>query len=228
MTIFSASMAPGESKDERDERVARLWQTLDTRKEGHIDLNGLKKGLKKIDHREFPNPISCRELPINAPIAALKHADGLVQSILREVDTNSDGRIDYDGNDPPFLQLPVLVRGAYALTFRSLLMLVSEFRAFINHTESGLWQMFQSIDRNHNGEIDKNELRTAFSQSGVTVSSAKLDNFFAEVDKNNDGVISYAEWRCETPPTFFSSWRLKVLKDDSCKFDTNMYSLCSK
>lgn len=55
--------------------------------------------------------------------------------------------------------------------------------------------MFQSIDRNHNGEIDKAELRNAFSSSGVTVPGAKLDQFFAEVDKNNDGVISYAEWR---------------------------------
>lgn len=45
-------MAPGESKDERDERVARLWGTLDTRREGSIDLAGLKKGLKNIDHRE--------------------------------------------------------------------------------------------------------------------------------------------------------------------------------
>jgi solute carrier family 25 phosphate transporter 23/24/25/41 len=60
--------------------------------------------------------------------------------------------------------------------------------------------MFQAIDRNHNGEIDKGELRSAFAQSGVTVSSAKLDNFFAEVDKNNDGVISYAEWRFVLTP----------------------------
>lgn len=140
-------MAPGESKDERDERVARLWETLDARKEGHIDLNGLKKGLKKIDH-------------------PLKNADGLLRNILREVDTNGDGEIDH-----------------------------AEFQAFINHTESGLWRMFQSIDRNQNGEIDKSELRNAFAQSGVTVSSSRLDQFFAEVDKNNDGVISYAEWR---------------------------------
>jgi solute carrier family 25 phosphate transporter 23/24/25/41 len=55
--------------------------------------------------------------------------------------------------------------------------------------------MFQTIDRNHNGEIDKTELQSAFAQCGVTVSSAKLDNFFTEMDKNNDGVISYAEWR---------------------------------
>ena len=46
-------MASEESKDERDKRVDKLWETLDTRKEGHIDLTGLKKGLKKIDHREF-------------------------------------------------------------------------------------------------------------------------------------------------------------------------------
>ncbi|CEJ58313.1 hypothetical protein PMG11_06974 [Penicillium brasilianum] len=140
-------MAPGESKDERDERVARLWESLDARKEGHIDLTGLKKGLKKIDH-------------------PLKNADEMLRNILHDVDTNGDGQIDYN-----------------------------EFRTFIEHTESGLWQMFQAIDRNHNGEIDKTELRSAFAQSGVTVSSAKLDNFFAEMDKNNDGVLSYAEWR---------------------------------
>lgn len=57
--------------------------------------------------------------------------------------------------------------------------------------------MFQSIDRNQNGEIDKAELRSAFARSGVTVSNSKLDEFFAEVDKNNDGVISYTEWRYE-------------------------------
>ena len=56
-------MASGESKDERDERVARLWETLDTRKEGSIDLAGLKKGLKKIDHRE---PFACSGLVLNA------------------------------------------------------------------------------------------------------------------------------------------------------------------
>ncbi|KAI2789613.1 putative mitochondrial carrier [Penicillium oxalicum] len=135
-------MAPGESKDEREERVARLWESLDTRKEGHVDLNGLKKGLKKIDHHD------------------------LLRTFLRDVDINRDGQIDYN-----------------------------EFRKFINNTETGLWQMFQHIDRNNNGVIDKEELRSAFAGSGVIVSSAKLDEFFAEIDKNEDGVLSYAEWR---------------------------------
>lgn len=74
-----------------------------------------------------------------------------------------------------------------------------EFRAFVDHTESGLWMLFQNIDRNNNGEIDKNELKTAFAKSGVTVSSAKLDEFFQDVDTNKDGVISYQEWRWANP-----------------------------
>jgi solute carrier family 25 phosphate transporter 23/24/25/41 len=34
-----------------DSRVDDLWATLDTRKQGHLDLAGLKKGLRKLDHR---------------------------------------------------------------------------------------------------------------------------------------------------------------------------------
>lgn len=35
----------------QDARVQKLWQTLDTQNQGHLDVKGLKKGLKKIDHR---------------------------------------------------------------------------------------------------------------------------------------------------------------------------------
>lgn len=70
-----------------------------------------------------------------------------------------------------------------------------EFCAFVKHADKELWQLFQSIDRNNNGEIDKGELRDAFAKAGLTVSNAKLDQFFEEVDSNRDGVISYDEWR---------------------------------
>lgn len=42
----------GESQNARDARVEKLWQDLDTRKEGQLDIKALKKGLRKIDHRE--------------------------------------------------------------------------------------------------------------------------------------------------------------------------------
>lgn len=69
---LAPNMAPGESKGERDERVAKLWDTLDTRQEGHIDLNGLKKGLKKIDHRKFD--LVSRPLTSDADLLCLKRS----------------------------------------------------------------------------------------------------------------------------------------------------------
>jgi solute carrier family 25 phosphate transporter 23/24/25/41 len=46
-------MAGGESKAECDQRVARLWSRLGAEKKEHLDYNGLKKGLRRIDHREL-------------------------------------------------------------------------------------------------------------------------------------------------------------------------------
>ena len=34
------------------EAVDRLWEILDPRRQGYVDYNGLKKGLKRMDHRE--------------------------------------------------------------------------------------------------------------------------------------------------------------------------------
>jgi len=42
----------GESPDERDARTLSLWKKLDTQNEGSLDVKALKKGLRKIDHRE--------------------------------------------------------------------------------------------------------------------------------------------------------------------------------
>ena len=70
-----------------------------------------------------------------------------------------------------------------------------EFRIFVEETERALRTLFDSIDRDHNGKLDKSELRLAFSKAGLAVPQSKLDQFFAEVDTNNDGVISFDEWR---------------------------------
>lgn len=43
-----------ESQNARDARVERLWRQLDTLKKGELDLADLRRGLKKIDHREPP------------------------------------------------------------------------------------------------------------------------------------------------------------------------------
>ncbi|OAX79154.1 hypothetical protein ACJ72_06527 [Emergomyces africanus] len=136
-----------ESQRDRDQRVAKLWDTLDTRNEGQIDLKGFKKGLRKMDH-------------------PLKNADELVGDVLSCVDTSGDGKIQFN-----------------------------EFRAFVERAEKELWRLFESIDHDRNGHLDKEELRTAFANAGLTVPKKKLDEFFTDVDSNKDGVITFDEWR---------------------------------
>jgi solute carrier family 25 phosphate transporter 23/24/25/41 len=45
-----------------DARVDELWAILDTRKQGHLDLPALKKGLRKLDHRRV-NPRTNQTYP---------------------------------------------------------------------------------------------------------------------------------------------------------------------
>jgi solute carrier family 25 (mitochondrial phosphate transporter), member 23/24/25/41 len=137
----------GETEEHREKRIHELWRKLDTSAAGQIDLTGLKKGLKKIDH-------------------PLKNADDLLHDVLKAVDTSGDGRIQFH-----------------------------EFMVFVEHAEKELYQLFQSIDRDHSGALDKDELRMAFKRAGLTISSNKLDQFFDEVDTNHDGEISFEEWR---------------------------------
>jgi solute carrier family 25 phosphate transporter 23/24/25/41 len=66
-----------------------------------------------------------------------------------------------------------------------------EFRTFVEQTEQELLSLFQSIDRDHNGKLDKSELQAAFKRAGMVVPGTKLNQFFSEVDENHD-VCSYS------------------------------------
>lgn len=70
-----------------------------------------------------------------------------------------------------------------------------EFRRFVHETEKELLHLFKGIDHNDDGNISKTELRAALSRAGLAVPSSNLDRFFEEVDTNNDGTISFEEWR---------------------------------
>ena len=116
---------------------------------------------------------------------------------MKAVDTNGDGKIQYNGTSTPLTRpngstrpwrevLPcpwTLIDGK------------AEFRIFVEETEKELRTLFDSIDRDHNGQLDKAELQAAFSRAGLAVPSSKLDRFFAEVDTDHNGTISFDEWR---------------------------------
>ncbi|KAK3345362.1 mitochondrial carrier domain-containing protein [Neurospora tetraspora] len=96
----------------------------------------------------------------------MKNADNMLKDIIKVVDTSGDGKIQYE-----------------------------EFRDFVETAERQLWLLFRSIDRDKDGRLDKNELRSAFKKAGLTVSNKRLSGFFDEVDMDHDGYISFDEWR---------------------------------
>ncbi|TVY85042.1 Calcium-binding mitochondrial carrier protein SCaMC-2 [Lachnellula suecica] len=136
-----------ESQNSRDARIEQLWQKLDPQKKGELDVNGLRKGLSKIDH-------------------PLKNSHDMLKEIVKAMDKNGDQVIQYE-----------------------------EFRAFVENTEKELLSLFKSIDRDHDGKLDKDELRAAFRKAGLTVSNSKLNRFFSEVDQNHDvGLFLLNSW----------------------------------
>lgn len=42
----------GESAEQREHRLKTLWRTLDTKRNGYLDLPALKTGLAQMNHRE--------------------------------------------------------------------------------------------------------------------------------------------------------------------------------
>jgi len=71
----------------------------------------------------------------------------------------------------------------------------SEFRTFVDETESQLLALFKSIDRDNDGKLVKDELKAAFRRAGLNVPQRKLDQFFAEFDRDGSGAITFDEWR---------------------------------
>ncbi|RGP76033.1 hypothetical protein FLONG3_5424 [Fusarium longipes] len=96
----------------------------------------------------------------------MKNADDMLKRIMEEVDRNGDGKIQYD-----------------------------EFRKFVENAERQLFALFRSIDKDGNGKLDKLELQTAFKNSGLTLSNRRLNEFFDDMDINNDGYVTFDEWR---------------------------------
>ncbi|KHN97784.1 calcium dependent mitochondrial carrier protein [Metarhizium album ARSEF 1941] len=158
-----------ESPDEREARVERLWSRLDPAGKGELDLKGLQKGFRRIDH-------------------PLKNANNLLKQIMKEVDTNHDGKIQFEALSACVARHTNAVPDIYAAH-------PVEFRNFVEKTERQLLLLFQAIDKDGNGKLDAAELQTAFRTAGLSVSNRRVADFFHDLDRNNDGFVSFEEWR---------------------------------
>ncbi|PKU70652.1 calcium-binding mitochondrial carrier protein SCaMC-1-like [Dendrobium catenatum] len=88
------------------------------------------------------------------------------RDLLRVCDANSDGRVDYQ-----------------------------EFKRYMDAKELELYSIFQAIDIEHNGCILPEELLFALAKAGIEIHDEELARFVEHVDKDNNGIITFEEWR---------------------------------
>ncbi|CAI9780044.1 unnamed protein product [Fraxinus pennsylvanica] len=88
------------------------------------------------------------------------------KELLNVCDKNQDGRVDYQ-----------------------------EFRKYMDDKELELYRIFQAIDVEHNGCILPEELWDALVKAGIEMDDDELAHFVEHVDKDNNGIITFEEWR---------------------------------
>lgn len=88
------------------------------------------------------------------------------RDLFRVCDMDKDGRVDY-----------------------------MEFKRYMDHKELELYRIFQAIDVKHNGCISPEELWDALVKAGIEIDDTELASFMEHVDKDNNGIITFEEWR---------------------------------
>ncbi|CAI8599005.1 unnamed protein product [Vicia faba] len=88
------------------------------------------------------------------------------RELFKVCDSNSDGKVDYN-----------------------------EFRRYMDAKELELYCIFQAIDVEHNGSILPEELWDALDRAGIEMDEEELARFVEHVDKDNNGTITFEEWR---------------------------------
>lgn len=140
-----------------------------------------------------------------------------VLSALRETKEERDSRIRslfsfFDSNNLGYLDSAQIDKGLSAMQipadykFAKELLLVcdanqdgrvdyQEFRKYMDDKELELYRIFQAIDVEHNGCILPEELWDALVKAGIELDDDELASFVEHVDKDNNGIITFEEWR---------------------------------
>ncbi|OJD37663.1 calcium dependent mitochondrial carrier protein [Diplodia corticola] len=168
-----------ETANAQDARVEALWSQLDTRKQGHLDLNGLKRGLRKIDH-------------------PLKNADDLLKDVLKSVDADGNGEISYS----EFHQFVRQTEHELWQLFRSIdrnndgrleksELRAGFLRAGLRVPDSKLNQFFGEVDSNKDGVISFEEWRDflLFIPAETPSLKAVMSYYSSTVQMNPEGDV---------------------------------------
>nr|CAB3446025.1 unnamed protein product [Digitaria exilis] len=124
-------------------------------------------GRGHLDHAQIVAGLAALRVPVpeGGPEAGAG-AEDYARALLRACDRDRDGRVGYD-----------------------------DFRRYMDDKELELYRIFQAIDVEHNGCILPEELWHALVKAGIEIGDEELARFVEHVDKDNDGIITFEEWR---------------------------------
>ncbi|PVH65797.1 hypothetical protein PAHAL_1G078600 [Panicum hallii] len=124
-------------------------------------------GRGHLDHAQIMAGLAALRVPVPEGDAGPgAGAEDYARALLRACDRDRDGRVGYD-----------------------------DFRRYMDDKELELYRIFQAIDVEHNGCILPEELWHALVKAGIEIGDEELARFVEHVDKDNDGIITFEEWR---------------------------------
>ncbi|CAL4889331.1 unnamed protein product [Urochloa decumbens] len=127
-------------------------------------------GRGHLDHAQIVAGLAALRVPIppdgEGGAGAGAAVEDYARALLRACDRDRDGRVGYD-----------------------------DFRRYMDDKELELYRIFQAIDVEHNGCILPEELWHALVKAGIEIGDEELARFVEHVDKDNDGIITFEEWR---------------------------------
>jgi len=136
--------------EDKIKQLRETFMSLDANGDGLLTAAELKEGLAKAGLKEIP-------------------AD--LQQILKDVDSDGSGVIDYT----EFLAATL------------------DKRAYL--TDEVCWGAFRTFDKNGDGKISKDELQQVLQSGDVSDATVRsMEELMNEVDKNNDGEIDFEEF----------------------------------
>jgi calcium-dependent protein kinase len=150
--VIASQLGESQIKNLRETFIA-----LDGNGDGLLTAAEMKEGLQKCGLKEIP-------------------AD--LQQIMKDVDSDGSGVIDYTE------------------------FLAASLDKAVYMAEDICWQAFRIFDRNGDGKISTDEIKSVLTDDGVSASAARdIAEIMQDIDKNGDGEIDFMEFmammRCE-------------------------------
>ena len=151
----------------------------------------------------------CLKMSLNAD------DQGQLKELFNQLDKNKDGVIDFfelsdflKSHDRAKLEPPKSEVKSVRVNNQLFDLIISsqsssnqtsfDFRDFVDYvsrTDNQVLLVFQSLDRDKNGVIDKSEIKNAFQDLGVHLDDEQIEKLMKHLDKNNSLQIDWKEWR---------------------------------